>query len=260
VSRKASKIKGKDKRMAAARATARAVKTGKPAATGRPKAPPARRLPPKPVRTARPVPAKPIEPRMPATPNAAAGDDVVVIALSLPEMKLNESMAAYFKKCREKLGFVPNVLKAYAFDMAKLETFVALYNDLMLGPSGLSKLEREMIAVAVSSQNRCYYCLVAHGAAVRQLSSDPVLGELMVMNYRTARLSKKQRVMLDFSLKLTTQPWAVEEGDRERLRRVGFTDRDIWDISSVAAFFNMSNRVASATDMRPNTVYHTQAR
>ena len=183
-----------------------------------------------------------------------------MIALSLPEVTLSESMSAYFRKCRERLGFVPNVLKAYAFDMAKLEAFVAMYNDLMLGPSGLSKPEREMIAVAVSSQNRCYYCLVAHGAAVRQLTGDPVLGELMVMNYRAARLSKKQRVMLDFSLKLTTQPWAVEEGDRERLRRVGFTDRDIWDISSVAAFFNMSNRVASATDMRPNTVYHTQAR
>ena len=76
-------------------------------------------------------------------------------------------MAAYFEKCEEKLGFVPNVLKAYAFDKAKLEAFVAMYNDLMLAPSGLSKLEREMIAVAVSSQNRCYYCLVAHGAAVR---------------------------------------------------------------------------------------------
>ena len=82
-------------------------------------------------------------------------------------------MAAYFRKCKEKLGFVPNVLKAYAFDMAKLEAFVAMYNDLMLGPSGLSKTEREMIAVAVSSQNRCYYCLVAHGAAVRQYSGDP---------------------------------------------------------------------------------------
>ena len=104
---------------------------------------------------------------------------------------------------QEKLGFVPNVLKAYAFDMAKLEAFVAMYNDLMLAPSGLSKLEREMIAVAVSSQNRCYYCLVAHGAAVRQISGDPALGELMVMNYRAARLSKRQRAMLDFAVKLT---------------------------------------------------------
>ncbi|HUI94153.1 MAG TPA: peroxidase-related enzyme [Xanthobacteraceae bacterium] len=169
-------------------------------------------------------------------------------------------MAAYFQKCEEKLGFVPNVLKAYAFDMPKLEAFVAMYNDLMLAPSGLSKLEREMIAVAVSSVNRCYYCLVAHGAAVRALSEDPVLGELMVMNYRAARLSPRERAMLDFAVKLTTEPWTIEEADRAALRKVGFSERDIWDIAAVAGFFNMSNRVASATDMRPNAVYHRQAR
>lgn len=191
---------------------------------------------------------------------AAPNDDVVFLALSLPDVKHSPSMEAYFRKCEEKLGFVPNVLKAYAFDMVKLEAFVAMYNDLMLAPSGLSKLEREMIAVVVSSQNRCYYCLVAHGAAVRQFSNDPTLGELMVMNYRSARLSKRQRAMLDFSVKLTSQPWSVEEPDRDELRQAGFSDRDIWDIAAVAGFFNMTNRVASATDMRPNTVYHTQAR
>lgn len=190
----------------------------------------------------------------------AAPDDAPVIALNLAQAKLTPAMASYFKKCQDKLGFVPNVLVAYAFDMTKLETFVALYNDLMLGESGLSKLEREMIAVAVSSQNRCYYCLTAHGAAVRQYSRDPLLGEQMVMNYRVARLNRRQRAMLDFAVKLTASPWSVEEGDRERLRRAGFSDRDIWDISAVAGFFNMSNRVASATDMRPNTVYHGQAR
>lgn len=195
-----------------------------------------------------------------AAGGAAAGDDRDPVALSLPKPALNESMAAYFRKCEEKLGFVPNVLKAYAFDTAKLEAFVAMYNDLMLAPSGLSKLEREMIAVAVSSQNRCYYCLTAHGSAVRQLSADPVLGELMVMNYRAARLSKRQRAMLDFAVKLTAEPWAVEEEDRAQLRKAGFSDRDIWDIGAVAAFFNMSNRVAAATDMRPNTVYHGLAR
>ena len=193
-------------------------------------------------------------------PAPAVADDVPVIALNLDPVKLSPAMAAYFKKCQEKLGFVPNVLLAYAFDMAKLETFVAMYNDLMLGNSGLSKLEREMIAVAVSSQNRCYYCLTAHGAAVRQYSGNPLLGEHLVMNYRVARLNKRQRAMLDFAVKLSAQPWSVEGGDREKLRRVGFTDRDIWDIAAVAGFFNMSNRVASATDMRPNTVYHEQAR
>jgi uncharacterized peroxidase-related enzyme len=191
---------------------------------------------------------------------AAATDDTTITALDLPPQPLSPDMAAYFAKCEAKLGFVPNVLKAYAFDPAKLAAFVAMYNDLMLGPSGLSKLEREMIAVAVSAHNRCYYCLVAHGAAVRQLSGDPPLGELMVMNFRAARLSRRERAMLDFAVKLTAEPWSIEEEHRAQLRRSGFSDRDIWDIAAVAGFFNMSNRVASATDMRPNSAYHRQGR
>jgi uncharacterized peroxidase-related enzyme len=208
----------------------------------------------------KPFPAKTVTKPIPLKTASAMADDVPVTGLNLESAKLSPAMAAYFKKCQDKLGFVPNVLAAYAFDMAKLETFVAMYNDLMLGDSGLSKLEREMIAVVVSSQNRCYYCLTAHGAAVRQYSGNPLLGEHLVMNYRVARLNKRQRAMLDFAVRLTASPGSVEEGDRERLRRVGFSDRDIWDISAVAGFFNMSNRVASATDMRPNTAYHGQAR
>lgn len=200
--------------------------------------------------------AKPVK----AAETEITADDAPLIALNLPPARLSPAMTAYFQKCQDRLGFVPNVLLAYAFDMTKLETFVAMYNDLMLGESGLSKLEREMVAVAVSSQNRCYYCLTAHGAAVRQYSGNPLLGEHMVMNYRVARLSKRQRAMLDFAVKLTVEPADVEEADRERLRRAGFSDRDIWDIAAVAGFFNMSNRVASATDMRPNTTYHAQAR
>jgi uncharacterized peroxidase-related enzyme len=190
----------------------------------------------------------------------AADDDHRITALDLAQTELSPAMQAYFDKCHEKLGFVPNVLKAYAFDMAKLEAFVAMYNDLMLAPSGLSKLEREMIAVAVSSQNHCYYCLVAHGAGVRVLSGDPPLGEVMAMNYRAARLSKRQRAMLDFAVKLTEEPWKIEDTDRDVLRRAGLSERDIFDIAAVAAFFNMSNRVAAATDMRPNRIYHGQGR
>jgi len=193
-------------------------------------------------------------------PVPPVADDQPVIALDLPPGKLSPAMETYFKKCQDKLGFVPNVLLAYAFDTVKLEAFVAMYNDLMLGESGLSKLEREMIAVAVSSQNRCYYCLTAHGAAIRQYSGNPLLGDQIVMNYRVARLSRRQRAMLDFAVKLTIDPANIEESDREALRRAGFSDRDIWDIAAVVGFFSMSNRVASATDMRPNVVYHGQAR
>ena len=182
-------------------------------------------------------------------------------ALNLPMVDpLPEETQKYFDICMDKLGMVPNVLQAYAFDIDKLNAFTAMYNDLMLGESNLSKLEREMIAVVVSSINKCFYCLVAHGAAVRQLSGDPILGEMMVMNYRVAPLDARQRAMLDFAAKVTTASATVEEVDRDALRQVGFSDRDIFDIASVAGFFNMTNRVASAVAMQPNDAYHAQFR
>lgn len=184
-----------------------------------------------------------------------------VTALDLPMVDpLPDNTQKYFDVCKDKLGMVPNVLQAYAFDTNKLSAFSGLYNNLMLAPSGLSKLEREMIAVVVSSINQCFYCLTAHGAAVRALSGDPKLGEMLVMNYRVAALSKRQRTMLDFAAKMTESSYEIEEADRVALRLVGFDDRDIWDIANVAGFFNMTNRVASATDMRPNDAYHTQNR
>ena len=182
-------------------------------------------------------------------------------ALDLPMVDpLPPETQKYFDICVEKLGLVPNVLRAYAFDIEKLNTFTALYNDLVLGDSGLTKLEREMIAVVVSSINRCFYCLVAHGQAVRALSGKPELGEMLDMNYRVAPLTPRERVMLDFAAELTESPATVEEDDRIKLRDVGFGERDIWDIASVAGFFNMTNRVAAATDMRPNPEYHGQNR
>ncbi|MDH5452872.1 MAG: peroxidase-related enzyme [Paracoccaceae bacterium] len=169
---------------------------------------------------------------------------------------LPDGTRKYFDICAEKLGLVPNVLKAYAFDIDKLNAFTNLYNDIMLADSGLSKLEREMIAVTVSSINRCWYCQVAHGAAVRELSGDPTLGEALVMNWRVASLTARQRAMLEFAEILTTASSKIEETDRQTLRDAGFTDRDIWDIASVTGFFNMTNRVASATAMVPNPEYH----
>ena len=184
-----------------------------------------------------------------------------VTALDLPAIDpLPERTAAYLAKAEEKLGMIPNVLRAYLFDLAKFDAFVAMYNDLMLGESGLSKLEREMIAVVVSSINRCWYCQVAHGAAVRELSGDPALGEAMVMNYRAARLDARTRAMLDFAALVTESSAKVGEADRAALRAHGFSDRDIFDIIAVVGFFSMSNRVASAMGMQPNPEYHAMAR
>lgn len=184
-----------------------------------------------------------------------------ITALDLPMVDpLPEDTQKYFDICQDKLGMIPNVLQAYAFDIDKLNAFTGMYNDLMMADSGLSKLEREMIAVAVSSVNKCFYCLTAHGAAVRQLSGDPVLGEMMVMNWRAADLDARQSAMLGFADKVTRTSAEIVESDRQALRDVGFSERDIFDIAGVAAFFNMTNRVASAIDMRPNAEYHAQFR
>lgn len=182
-----------------------------------------------------------------------------IIRIALPEA-LDDETTAYLAKCEEKLGLIPNVLRAYTVRPEKFRTFTRFYNELMLGESGLSKLEREMIAVVVSSANRCYYCLVAHGQAVRQLSGDPQLGELMVMNYRVAELNSRQRAMLDFAWKLTLTPHDIAEADREGLRGTGFSDADIFDISDTTAFFNYTNRMAHGLDMVPNAEYHGRDR
>ncbi len=184
-----------------------------------------------------------------------------VMALALPDQRrLDPDIRDYFRLCEEKLGLVPNVLRAYSLRPERLRRWSRYYNDLMLGESGLSPLEREMIAVVVSAANRCFYCLVAHGAAVRELSGDPELGEMLVMNYRVARLPARQRAMLDFAWKLTLDAHAVGAADRARLRRAGFDAAAIWDIAETAAFFNLSNRLATAVDMRPNRAYHGRAR
>ena len=179
--------------------------------------------------------------------------------LPLPD-PLPEDVAELFGKCQAKLGLIPNVLVAYAHRPEKLRAFALMYNDLMLGPSGLSKLEREMIAVAVSAENRCWYCLVAHGAAVRVLSGKPKLGDAMAFNYRFAEIDARQRAMLDFAVKMTRASGEICEADRAALRAQGLVDEDIWDVAAVAGFFNMSNRMASATAMEPNPEYHAQGR
>lgn len=186
-----------------------------------------------------------------------------VTALDLPDIDpatMPADLAAYFDKCESKLGFVPNVLVAHAFDPLKLRQFADVYNQLMMGESELSKLEREMIAVAVSARNRCHYCLVSHGQAVRHLSGDPLLGEALVMNHRVAEVTPAQRAMLDFCVRLTDRPEEIGDADRQALRDAGFSERALWDIVATASFYAMSNRLAIGTGMKANPEYHGRSR
>src|SRR5580658_112724 len=155
-----------------------------------------------------------------------------ISALGVPEPSgLDDDFQVIWKKCVDKLGFVPNVFSTYSLRPKRLRNFMAMYNEIMLSDSGLSKLEREMVAVVVSSANRCYYCLVAHGAAVRALSGDPELGEMMALNYRVARLDPRQSAMLDFAWKLTATPHLVDDSDRDGLSQQGLSEEDMFDLS-----------------------------
>jgi uncharacterized peroxidase-related enzyme len=186
-----------------------------------------------------------------------------IVKIPLPEIEnLDDATQKYLAICEEKLGMIPNVLRAYTGNLEKFRNFTALYNTLMLNEKdcNLTKLEREMIAVVVSSANRCYYCLVAHGQAVRELSNDPQLGEMMVMNYRVAELDDRTQKMLDFVWKLTELPHKISDDDRQNLRGVGFSEQDIFDICETAAFFNYTNRMAHGLDMMPNAEYHGKNR
>ena len=195
-------------------------------------------------------------PRYKSQPRHLTGLDLPVP----PRRRLDPDLQKYFRACDEKIGFLPNVLAAYSFDETKLRAFIGMYNDLMMGDSALSKLEREMVAVVVSAANRCYYCLTAHGQAVREMSGDPALGELLVMNWRAAKVPKKQRAMLEFAHKLTVAPAETGDAERRALRRAGFDDRAIWDLCAVVGFFNMTNRLATGTDLMPIEQYHALSR
>ncbi len=188
-------------------------------------------------------------------------NDVRISRLPVPEeQSLPEDLQELYAKMREKPGFVPNVYRAYSLRPNQLRGFLALYGSLMEDDSGLSKAEREMIAVAVSAQNHCFYCLTSHGAVLRIRSKDAVLADAVAANYRAADLSPRQRAMLDFAVKITVASAECSDADIDALHAVGFSDADIMDIAQVAAFFNYSNRVASALDLRPNREYHAMAR
>lgn len=160
----------------------------------------------------------------------------------------------------EKIGFVPNVARLLAISPDHFVGWWGYFDELMRGPSGLSKTQREMIAVVISAEARCPYCQAAHAAALRLRTKDPALVDRLAVNYRHVELPRRDRVMLDFAVKLTRSPDVCEEGDIACLREVGFTDADILHIVEVAAIFNYNVRLATATGLLPNVEYHELGR
>ena len=161
---------------------------------------------------------------------------------------------------QEKAGFVPNVFLALAHRPLEFRAFFDYHDALMEKESGLSKADREMIVVATSGENNCQYCVVAHGAVLRIRAKHPLVADQVAVNYRKSDITPRQRVMLDFAVKVCNESGSVDESDYQTLRDVGFSEEDIWDITAITAFFGMSNRLANVLGMEPNAEFYNMAR
>jgi uncharacterized peroxidase-related enzyme len=176
------------------------------------------------------------------------------------EVDLPEDLQKLFAKARERIGFVPNVFRTYSFRPERLRTWFAHFRSLHEPTANLDAAEREMIAVAVSMANGCLYCLVAHGAALREALGDPVQADRITLDYRRAGLDERRTAILDYAVRITREPLECGPGDLQQLRAFGLTDEEIWDIAEIAAMYNFTNRMALATGMIPNEEYHALAR
>lgn len=161
---------------------------------------------------------------------------------------------------QEKSGFIPNVFLVLAHRPDEFRAFFAYHDALMDKPGNLTKAEREMIVVATSNLNQCQYCVIAHGAILRIRAKDPLIADQVAVNYRKADITGRQKAMLDFAVRVSTEAYKVSESDFATLKSHGFTEEDIWDIAAISAFFGLSNRLANVTSMRPNPEFYTMGR
>jgi 4-carboxymuconolactone decarboxylase len=161
---------------------------------------------------------------------------------------------------QEKSGFIPNVFLVLAHRPDEFRAFFAYHDALMDKPGNLTKAEREMIVVATSNLNQCQYCVVAHGAILRIRAKDPLIADQVAVNYRKADITDRQKAMLDFAVRVSTEAYKVSESDFATLKTHGFSEEDIWDIAAITAFFGLSNRLANVTSMRPNAEFYAMGR
>ncbi|MEZ5849241.1 MAG: peroxidase-related enzyme [Hyphomicrobiaceae bacterium] len=164
------------------------------------------------------------------------------------------------EKVQEKSGFIPNVFLALAYRPDEFRAFMAYHDALMDKPGGLTKAEREMIVVATSGANQCQYCVIAHGAILRIRAKNPLIADQVAVNYRKADITPKQRAMLDFAMKVSRESASVTDADVAELEKHGFTKDDAWDITAIAAFFSLSNRMANVASIRPNDEFYKLGR
>lgn len=160
------------------------------------------------------------------------------------ESEADDELLNVYQQVKGSRGKVSNILAVHSLQPAALQAHMDLYMAIMFGPSGLSREEREMIAVVVSSADRCPYCIQHHASALNHYWRDEDKLALFIDDYRAIDLSSKMEAVLDYAFKLTATPHAMVEADVQRLRDCGLADEDVLTINLIASYFNFVNRVA----------------
>jgi uncharacterized peroxidase-related enzyme len=188
-------------------------------------------------------------------------DEPAISRFPVPELsEMPDDIRERILAVQEKSGFIPNVFLVLAHRPDEFRAFFAYHDALMDKPGGLTKAEREMIVVATSNLNQCQYCVVAHGAILRIRAKNPLVADQVAVNYRKADITDRQKAMIEFGIKVSSEAHKVGEDDIAKLKAFGFDEEDVWDIAAIAAFFGLSNRLANVTNMRPNPEFYNLGR
>ncbi|CAA9226165.1 MAG: Bll3817 protein [uncultured Blastococcus sp.] len=178
-----------------------------------------------------------------------------------PRDSLPDDLRARIDEVEEKSGFVPNIFLSLARRPAEWRAFFAYHDALMdKDTPGLTVADRELIVVATSAENRCLYCVVAHGAILRIRARNPRLADQVATDWRKAELDDRQRAVLEVAIRFASEPWTVTPAVLESLRAHGLTEDDIWDVGAISAFFAMSNRLVHLTGTMPNEEFYLMGR
>ena len=162
------------------------------------------------------------------------------VEVSEAEGKLAETYATLI----QQRGKVSNILKVHSLNPDAMQDHLDLYMTLMFGRSGLSRAEREAIAVVVSANNECEYCVQHHAEALRRyIKDDETLG-LLVAADGLETLEPRLSNIVRHAEKLTSAPGAMTESDLDELRAVDLEDSDILDLTLIVGYFNFVNRIA----------------
>jgi uncharacterized peroxidase-related enzyme len=156
----------------------------------------------------------------------------------------SEKLKEIYNEISDKRGKLSNIMKVQSLNPDAMKKHMEIYLTLMFGSSNLSREDRELIAVVVSSLNNCDYCVNHHAKALNHYWKDDKKIQSLIENYKSIDISEKKRNMLDYVDKLTKKPMEVKKTDLDILKDSGYSDEDILNINLITCYFNFVNRIA----------------